>query len=87
MVFSKEEADDLAVGGRDLLAEDDGQLVGQPEVGDLVAHGDRALDVVVVRDRDVGQPALDRLLDEALLGEQRVTAEARVDVEVGEGLP
>ena len=82
----EEEADDLAVRGRDLLAENDGQPVGQAQLGDLVAHRDRALDVVVVRDRDVREPALDGLLDEPLLGEQRVTAEPRVDVEVGEGL-
>ena len=84
--LGEEEADDLAIGRGDLLAEDHGQSVRQAELCDLVADGDRALHVVVVRDRDVRQPALDRLLDEPLLGEQRVAAEARVDVEVGEGL-
>src|SRR5688500_2396968 len=84
--LGEEHADDLAVGGRDLLAQDDGQPVGQSHLGDLVADGDRALDVVVVRHGNMREAALDGLLDELLLGTDRGAAEPSVDVEVGECL-
>ena len=48
----------------------------EAELRGLVAHRDRALHVVVVRDRHVRQAALEGHLDELLLGQDRVAAEA-----------
>ena len=56
----QEDSDHLAVGRADLLAQDDRQLIGQAQLGHLVADGDGALHVVVVGDGHVGQAALQR---------------------------
>src|SRR4029079_6166911 len=80
----QEESDHLSVGGRYLLAQDDREPVVDAELHRAVAHRDRPFDVVVVRHRDMGQATVHRDADELVLRQDRVPAEAGMDVEVGE---
>jgi hypothetical protein len=68
------------VGGPDLLAHDDRQAVGRG-----VACPERALDPIVIGDREMGQPARRGGADDGLGRSQAVEARAGVAVEVDEG--
>jgi hypothetical protein len=75
----EEDGDEVAVGGPDLLADDDRQAVGRG-----LASPERTLDSIVIGDREVGQAAGRRSADDGLRRGQAVEARARVTVEVDE---
>jgi hypothetical protein len=64
--FAQVQTDKVALGGADLLADDDREL-GRSDL----AGGERAVDALVVGDRQVGQAAADGRLDDRFgLGER-----------------
>src|SRR4051794_15218424 len=73
------QADQVAIAGSDLLADDDAQL-GRRKL----ARRERAIDALVVRDGEVGQTAIDGSLDHRLWFGQRIKGRRRVTVKVGE---
>src|SRR5919198_1409606 len=82
----EEQTNHLAVGGADLLPQDDVEAIADPKLAGSVTNGDGPLDIVVVGHGHMGQSTLQRDADELLLAEDGVATEAGVNVKVGECL-